>query len=202
MSAPDPCAVLLGPQAYHWGQSSLLIIPSTDAPEASVFPRSDQWCVDTGGELRFAECGDLLRLPSGYFRLLLPEHPSAPQALTARYELDITQLSLSFRLSNEQVLVTLVQGPTEVQLPSRACLYTLGALARRRLAAGPADERAGWVSSAELAEMRNCSIEKINVDIHRLRKMFQEAGVRNASQIVERDESKRLRIGIGRLHEV
>jgi len=39
----------------------------------------------------------------------------------------------------------------------------------------------------------------VNVDIHRLRKLFQESGVHQAAQVVERDDAKRVRIGVKRI---
>src|SRR5262245_25896304 len=197
---PDPCAVLLGPQECRWGQEALLVLPSVDAPEASIFVDGDGWRLDSNHQQSIPECGDVVRLESGYYRLLLPDH-SGTRGRTAKYELELSLLELSFQVSPERVSLTLRQGPTEVQLPARACLYTLLALARLRGARRPALET-GWISSGELAEVRGCSPEKVNVDIHRLRKLFQEAGVRNAAQIVERDDSKRLRMGAVRASEV
>lgn len=197
---PDPCAVLLGPQECRWGQETLLVLPSVDAPEASIFVDGERWRLDSNNQQSLPECGDVIRLDSGYYRLLLPDH-SGTRGLTAKYELELSLLELSFSVSPERLLLTLRQGPTEVQLPARACLYTLLALARLRGARRPTLET-GWISSGELAEARGCSPEKVNVDIHRLRKLFQEAGVRNAAQIVERDDSKRLRMGAVRTSEV
>jgi FHA domain-containing protein len=200
VDTPDPCAVLLGPQEYKWGQESLLVLPSIDAPEASVFVDREGWRLDSGSELSSPECGDVIRLQSGHYRLLLPDHSGRSRALTAKYELDLALLELSFNVSPERVALTLRQGSTEVQLPARACIYTLLALARLRGGERPTPD-SGWISSGELAEVRGCSTEKVNVDIHRLRRLFQEAGVHNAAQIVERDDAKRLRIGAVRTSE-
>jgi len=77
---------------------------------------------------------------------------------------------------------------------------------RARLCANPAHlgaaakegESGGWIGTTELAELRACSPEKINVDVHRLRKLFEEAGIHDAARIVERDDTKKLRISIDR----
>jgi hypothetical protein len=193
----DPCAVLLGPQEYRWGDATLLVLPSADAPEASVFPAGDEWRVDDGSELKTTTCGDVIRLPSGYFRLILPETQD-PALGTAQSELSVQQMELKFRVSVERVTVEVSQAGVHVQLPARACVYTLLALARLRRG-DSSDPDDGWVSCAELAELRACIIEKVNVDVHRLRKLFQEAKVQEAARIVERDDAKRLRIGVSRV---
>ncbi len=70
---PGPCAVLLGPQKQVWGQEGLLVLPTGDEPEASIFVDGEAWRLDTGNEVCATECGDIVELPSGYFRLLLPD---------------------------------------------------------------------------------------------------------------------------------
>jgi hypothetical protein len=49
--------------------------------------------------------------------------------------------------------------------------------------------------------MRSCTAEKSNVDIHRLRKLLEEVGVHDAARIIERDDTKKLHIGVERLRE-
>ena len=198
---PDPCAVLLGPQEYHWGIETLLVLPSLEAPEASAFPNVAGWRLDTGTEVRTVECGEIVLLASGYWRLLVPEHAGSPRLRTAGPELDLSEVCLVFSVAPERISVTLRHKVTTVTIPSRACLNTLVALARVRLQGSGPDGERGWISTGELADKVHSTIEKVNVDIHRLRKLFQEAGVRNAPQIVERDDAKRLRIGIRDLQE-
>jgi hypothetical protein len=201
-SAPEPCAVLLGPQEYTFGLQSLLVLPSAEDPEASIFLEGEAWRVDVGSEITTRESGDIVRLRSGYWRLLLPAVSDSTEAMTAGRDLSIGQLELRFRVNAERLQLTVVQGSTHVQVPSRACLYTLLLLARlRRRAQTNAEGDEGWISAIELAQMRGCSPEKVNVDIHRLRKLFQEAGVHQAAQIIERDDSKRVRIGVRDISE-
>ncbi len=199
VAPPAPCAVLLGPQTCIWGQRTLLVLPNETAPEASVFYVDGSWQADDGSSTVRVECGDIISLASGHFRLLLPDDPSAG-GFTAGYQLDMGELELVFRCNADAVVLHLVQGSADVRLPARACVQTLLALARLRLA-GSGDND-GWVATSELAAMRSCSAEKINVDIHRLRKLLEEAGVHDAARIVQRDDTKKLRIGVGRIREV
>jgi FHA domain len=197
VAPPAPCAVLLGPQTCIWGQRTLLVLPSEAAPEASVFYVDGAWQVDDGSSTARVECGDIIPLASGHFRLLLPDEPSAG-GFTAGHQLDLGKLELVFRHDADAVVLHLVQGGSDVRLPARACVQTLLALARLRLS----HARDGWVATSELAAMRLCSAEKINVDIHRLRKLLEEAGVHDAARIVERDDTKKLRIGVERIREI
>lgn len=203
VARPEPCASLLGPQTYTWGTSTLLVLPSAEEPEASVLPDGDQWLLDDGNGLTRPECGDVVRLKSGYWRLFLPEISASRNDLTARHELDLAHAELTFRVSPERVALRVDQGSHQVQIPSRACLYTLLTLARLRMGAG-ADhsDGGGWISSAELAEARACMPEKVNVDIHRVRKLLEDAGVHNTASLIERDDAKRLRIGVTKLREI
>jgi hypothetical protein len=197
-AAPAPCAVLLGPQRTVWGQGSVLVLPDEVAPEASVYFGDGGWHVDDGGgQPTTPDCGDIVNLPSGYWRLLLPDDPDAA-AFTMGYQLDLEKLELRFDVSQENLLVHVVQGPNQVRLPARACLQTLWLLAKLRQGTDRPSE--GWIATSELAALRACSPEKINVDVHRLRKLFEEAGIHGAANIVERDDTKRLRIGVQRLH--
>jgi pSer/pThr/pTyr-binding forkhead associated (FHA) protein len=199
VSAPAPCAVLLGPQSYSWGQRTLLMLPTDAAPEASVFFVNGNWQVDDGATTQAPECGDIIGLPSGHWRLLLPDDPDA-DGFTAGYQLELNKLELVFRVSSDTVVLNVVQGSADIRLPARACVQTLFALAQLRKSRHSQND--GWIGTAELAEMRSCSPEKINVDVHRLRKLFEEAGVHDAARIVERDDTKKLRIGVERLQEV
>ena len=194
--------MLLGPQRYYWGHETLLVLPSSDAPEASVFLQGTQWQIDDGNEILRPDSGDLIQLRGSWWRLLLPESSAFETNATASDNLDMTRLELTFLVSAERVLLRVTQGKTNLQLPCRVALLTLLTLARLRMQSKVPEPDAGWVSTAELAEMRNSTQEKVNVDIHRLRKLFQEAGVHNAAHIVERDDTKRLRIGVRSLREL
>jgi hypothetical protein len=199
VSPPGPCAVQLGPQTCVWGDRALLVLPDEASPEASVFFDQGNWHVDDGTSMVTPDCGDIVQLPSGHYRLLLPDAPEAA-SFTAGYQLELGKLELLFRVGADAVVLHLLQGSNDVRLPVRACLQTLLLLAQLRQR--PSGRSGGWIGTGELAELRLCSPEKINVDIHRLRKLFEEAGVHDAARIVERDDLKRLRIGIERSREV
>jgi FHA domain len=193
VAPPPPCAVQLGPQQLVWGQGALLVLPDETAPEASVFFNRGAWHVDNGGNAISPDCGDIIELPSGHWRLLLPDEPDV-SLFTAGYQLDLEHLLVTFQARSDALVVVLTQGSKEMRLPARACLQTLLLLAQIRQK--PVDASDAWISTADLAALRACSPEKINVDVHRLRKLFEEAGVHDAARIIERDDTKKLRIGV------
>jgi hypothetical protein len=197
---PEPCGVLLGPQHYCWGSQSLLVLGKAgeeeEQPEASVFLEGGSWRLDDGVSIQSLECGEIVRLASGYWRLLLPDTGEGGAAYTAGCELDLSQLELKFQTDGGQLVgLILAQGASHVTLPARAYLSTLWELAKVRAASAQFGSAAGWVSAIDLATRLRCSPEKVNVDIHRLRKLFQESGVHQAANIIERDDAKRVRIG-------
>jgi FHA domain len=198
VSAPAPVAVQLGAQRLVWGQRSLLVLPDEAAPQASIYFNDGAWHVDDGAVTISPDCGDIIELPSGYWRLLLPDAPDT-SGFTAGYQLDLGKLELVFHVGGDNLRVRLVQGTNETELPARACLQTLHLLAQIRQQ-GPG-QGGGWIGTADLASMRACTPEKINVDVHRLRRLFEDAGVHDAARIVERDGTKRLRIGVERTAE-
>jgi hypothetical protein len=73
LTPPAVCAVLLGPQEYHWGNQTLLVLPSQERPEANIWNEAERCSVETDERQREPECGELIQLPSGWWRLLLPE---------------------------------------------------------------------------------------------------------------------------------
>lgn len=199
--APEPCAIELGPQTCVWGAQQLLMLPSATAPEASVFVGSGEWRADNGIDERTLELGDIVQVGSRYWRVLVPDLGGARPVRTAAPELELSELTLVFSASPAKIAVTLQHGAASVTVPARASLRTLAALARIRLRSGEPEQEGGWTSLHALADMLRCSPELVNLDVHRLRGLFQEVGVRNAAQLIERDDAKRLRIGIANLIE-
>lgn len=198
---PEPCAVLLGPQSYAWGQHGLLVLgggAGDDEPEASIFLDGDVWQLDDGATVTTPECGEIAYLRSGYWRLLLPDVGGGGDAVTAGRDLDMARIELTFTVSLGQLMsLTITQDGQQLRLPARAHFNTLWELARRRAADSAPD--AGWVSAFDVAAKLKCSPEKVNVDIHRLRRLFQESGVHQAARIIERDDAKRIRIGVSQI---
>jgi len=200
-SEPEPCAIKGDGAPPVPGKSKLLILPTEKEPEASIFLTGDDWHAEVDGVLRPVGTGDWLSLPSGRWQLLLPVAPQGPSRATAQAPFTLGDISLEFRVSRheERVAVTIRYKQETRVLPTRSYLYTLLALAREVVADG-GHEDAGWIHPEDLAQQLACTREKLNLDIHRLRRLFQVAGVADFGDVVERRaESHELRLGVRRV---
>ena len=181
---PEPCAYKDDLRNPSFGKGRLLLLPDDGSPEAAIYPRCEHWICERDGSTSPAESGDALVLDSGRWLLFLPDLGDRPERSTQIKPFTIGETAIEFRVSadEEQVDVRLAQGSATRNLPRQACLYTLLTLARIR-EKGAGD---GWISAQELAHRLRCTREKLNVDIHRIRRLFQVAGAADPSQIVER----------------
>ena len=202
--APEPCAYSQGGAAPCFGTHGLLLLPNEAAPEASVYPDAQEWVAEWREEVKRVVSGDQLQLASGPWLLLLPPLTASPGTITETAPFALAEVDLRFLVSRDEETVELSltwRGMTR-KIPSHSCLYVLLLLARERIAAaGDAHDGPGWIHSEALATKLGCSREKMNVDIHRIRRVFQHAGVHDAGSIVERSVAQQaLRIGTDRLH--
>ena len=63
-----------------------------------------------------------------------------------------------------------------------------------------ANTASGWVHREQLLTALRTDRERLNLDVFRIRKQFALAGVRDATNIIERrPDTGQLRIGVGRL---
>jgi hypothetical protein len=191
--APEPCAYQEGDEIGCFGRGGLLLLPDEASPEASVYTRAGRWVIEHAGAVAPIESGERAALSSGVWRLLLPEIEAARSTESA--PLYTAELSLQFKVSKneEEVEVSVSRDGLTRILPRQACLYTLLTLARHRMSAAHEDET--WIHAEELAKQLRCSREKLNVDIHRIRRLFQVAGVHDAADIVARRNVHELRSG-------
>jgi hypothetical protein len=191
--APEPCADMEGDETRCFGRGGLLMIPDEVAPEASVYARAGQWVLEHAGAVTEVATGDRIALSCGAWRLLLPEIEAGRSTEAA--PLQTAELSLQFRVSKneEEVEVAVLRNGVARILPRHACLYTLLTLARHRMVATQEEET--WIHAEELARRLRCSREKLNVDIHRIRRLFQIAGVHDAVEIIARRNVHELRSG-------
>lgn len=199
---PAPSAVHTTTSQRCWGTASVLFVPDSDEPEASVYVSEDGWQVEVGGETARVASTDVIDLPSGRWMLELPDASATSRAQTTTqmspFELDALEIEMSVSSDEETVEVTLVQGRLRRELGARACNYLLLTLARRRIeeADDPTVSDPGWIEVPKLAHMLRETVEKINLDVHRIRRYFAQAGVTDAAGIVQR-RAGQIRIGTG-----
>jgi hypothetical protein len=127
-------------------------------------------------------------------------HPIGdPQELLLR---DI-HLVLNVSRDEERVHVRFHTGNRTRDLGARAHHYLLVTLARRRIedrAADHSEPACGWVDLEDLAHDPRMSGPQLNIDVFRIRKQFEAAGVRDAVGVIERRPmSRQLRIGVEKL---
>jgi hypothetical protein len=193
--APEPCALKEGGETRCFGHGGLLLLPDEFAPEASIYARAGGWVVEYAGSVQDVESGDRTTIASGIWRLFLPEVSDDAGRATEAAPLQTSELSIRLRVSKneEEVEVSVSRNGVTRTLPRHACLYTFLTLARHRLVAS--DEEQTWIHAEDLARKLRCTREKLNVDIHRIRRLFQAAGVHDAVEVVARRNVHELRSG-------
>jgi hypothetical protein len=199
---PAPSALHTERNQRLWGTNGLLVLPDGNLPEASVYADRSRWMIDVGGETMPVASGDQVTLPSGQWTLELPCVDGAGGATetaseTLPFELDQVEFRFDVSRDEERIGLALVCGQVRRELGIRASYYLLLTLARVRLADGEGRE-AGWIDVHRVADMLKETVEKVNLDVHRLRRLFSEAGVLNAHLVVER-RPRQLRIGTARI---
>jgi len=177
---------------------SLLVLPDDEHPLASIFlDGSGRWVLESGDERRYVADQDRLALGGAEWVLELPS--ATTETLEGEASgLDGLHLKIGVSRDEEHVVVTLVHGNHHTVLPPRAYHYLLATLARIRLRERemPEAER-GWVERDTLCQMLATDSNKLNVDIHRVRKQLSALGIQDAAGVVERRPgSGHVRLGI------
>jgi hypothetical protein len=120
-------------------------------------------------------------------------------------ELTLHHIHLVFTVSRDEtrVHVQMHVGGRTIDLGARAHHFLLVTLARQRLA-DRAEEHGeaacGWIDHEDLSHDPRMSTPQLNIDVFRIRKQFEMAGVRDAVGVIERRPmSRQLRIGVERL---
>jgi hypothetical protein len=158
------------------------------------------WTIQRGGAPEPIEDGALVSIGDREWNVLLPPPDRGTRSTRPHGEVTAQPLAssrLEFRVSSDEEHVDLAMRPSDgsrIDLPSgKSCYYVLLTLARMQLAA---EERGGrWVDVRELGDALHYSIERVNVEIYRARKLLARAGVPDAFAVVERTRDGRLRVG-------
>lgn len=171
-----------------------------------------------GAERCSLEFGDVLTFGDGSEEWRLEAHDESSalcaevghivetSATGTRASLAETRLLFSISPNGEDVGLTLdIRGKT-LFAGYRAFFHALFALAEARLAdrklrISKAEE--GWRSREELRELLGTCNERLNVDLHRARRLLEKFGIADASAIVaRRPNSLTLRLGTGNVEIV
>lgn len=168
--------------------SALLVLPDDEAPQASLFPLDGgQWVLELGEERRRMKDQDRVWLDGSEWVVELPI--AATETLEEADAPTLSEVRLRIGVSRDEehveVAVSLRDGAR--MLPPRSSQYLLATLARLRLAEHAlAPSEQGWVDRERLCRMLATDTNKLNVDIHRVRKQFGALGIQDAAGVVER----------------
>jgi pSer/pThr/pTyr-binding forkhead associated (FHA) protein len=169
----------------------VLVLPSPERPLATVYRSEDRWLLDAPGDARPVSDGDRVLLDGEPFVLCLPV-AIEPTADAGAEETSLRDARLLLRVSRdeERVEVVIEARASRWVLPPRSHFYTLLLMARARQrdeAAGALPEASrGWLSVDELCGLLASDENKVNVDMHRIRRDFGGVGLKDGGAIVER----------------
>lgn len=152
---------------------------------------------------------DLITVHTEQWTLHLPPPTSAePLGDTAeggRTCLDRYVFRFQVSQDQESVSLTLLpDGGQPLRLPERNYYYALLLLAKARLRdradVGLQESEHGWQYTDALARALASTPERVNVDVHRVRKQLAQLGIEDAANIVERRRlTGQLRLGVSRI---
>jgi pSer/pThr/pTyr-binding forkhead associated (FHA) protein len=186
-SPPAARARHVASQRVRESSNDLLLLPDDEEPRASLFLKGRaHWVLETGEEQRAVADQERLWLEGEEWVLELPA--ATPETLEGEAPtLGSIHLRIGVSRDEEHVEVTLVHGQQNKLLSPRAYHYLLATLARVWLQdQGSAEPERGWVDRETLCRMLATDGNKLNVDIHRVRKQLSSLGIQDAANVVER----------------
>ena len=195
-SAPSIMAVHRVTGHVQSGHGDLLVLPSIESPEVSIYTDPQGWwrLDDDRGTAEPVDDQQTVVTSSGDWTVLLPSAPEGTPLLEAQLPFDAVEIRFTVDRSEERVKVVISAHGIEKQLPEREHGYVLLTLARARKddMGLPVDQR-GWRDRDELERQLGLHGNSLNVAIHRARQQLSEAGVQGAARLVEvRPRQRRL----------
>ncbi|MCK6506307.1 FHA domain-containing protein [Myxococcota bacterium] len=185
-----------------------LALPDQDEPEVVVCPSPEgEWVIETEEGAQRTRSGAIVTVGGVAWTLHLPEVLS--QTLTRHDEAATprtVQLSMVVYPALDQAEVWVRHGTQTLPVGKRAVHRLLRVLVDARLqdqAAGVEAQEEGWRRQVEVARAMGVQPNALNVAIHRLRRQFGSAGLKDASGVVERRITEgQVRLGIADLQRL
>ena len=187
--------------------AGMMSLPDEDNPLASVY-WAGSWVIDIDGRTQAVVDGDTFYVAERRYCLRVPG-PDTRRAfdstVVAGGSMALQALTLSLSVSrDEESVMTELHGDTQtIRVPARATHQVLLVLARQRVSdqqAGLAESECGWMYSDDLARMMGADLQKINLDVHRVRQQLAKLGVLDAAKIIERRiPTRQVRLGLDRI---
>lgn len=203
---PEAVAVAVDDGQRVTPDGGLIALPHPENPEVSIYRSAEGVWIAEGPDGTWHPERDEIVVAGG--RAFRFEPGGAVHATTGPRPARMSPISIALEFAvsrnEEEVEIAIVHGANRVALRPRAHSYLLLTLARARLAdmdnpeLTPASH--GWVDQARLLKMLATTPAQLALDIYRARRQFDDAGVLDAAQIVERRATSReLRIGIDQM---
>ncbi len=195
--APEPFAVDVESRNVVEPEHGLLLLPGATDPEVAILYRDERWWKEDADGLAPISDGEFITTSVGRWRLSLPEKLTPTgHAKETPLTLATTTLSLT-KVPNRGVQLIIKRAATRIDLGVRAHHLPLFLLVRARLRdRALRSDSQGWVRQDELVRELRCDRGRLNVDIHRLRRLLAKAGIIDAAQVIERRPQKKiLRVG-------
>ncbi len=184
---PRPLALDLASRDVVVGDEGLLVLPSVDEPEASVFRGADgRWHLERGHLADAATDQQVVTIAERTFCLLLPSaHDATP---FVEDPLDLATVTFRFAVSRneEHVDIALEAANRTLDLETRDHHYLLLTLARLRARdRDQVEAERGWVDRDELLKMLRMTQNAFNVAVHRARQQLLAVGVVGGASVVQ-----------------
>lgn len=188
----------------------LLVLPSADSPEATIYRALDATWQLERADAATAPIANLQTFQAGgrTWRFCCTEAVCDTALAPSEQELQVRHLELTFSVSRDEEFVSLrvTCGPRTFDMGTRKHNYLLLTLARHRMddaAEGLPEESCGWTYHEEVATGVDDEVTALNLDVYRIRQQFGSLGVADAAHIIERlPRTRQLRIGTQHLNVI
>jgi hypothetical protein len=188
--------------------NTLFGLPSDDDPRLTVCQGLRGWSIEDGSQVRLLADQEIIEFGQERWRVEMPPTTDdVAETGTQREQplVDVCDLKLKLRVTadREDIAATVTVDGRTYQLPNRSHHELLLLLAEARLSAqqqGLPEEESGWMTLDEATRSAAVGINKLNLDIFRLRREFEGLGLRDSRQLIERRDARReIRVGTGNL---
>ena len=204
VAAPGPMVVSMDGAEIVQQEHGVLALPNDETPEVTIHRASGGWVLEGDGGVQLLENGMTVNAGGQSWRFW-HEGSIHTTAGTTRARPANIRLEIAHSLNEEHVELLAWHRQRKIPIPTRERNYLLLTLARERIAdqqGGELEEAdQGWIDQERLIGMLGLSSnQQLNMDVFRVRKEFDKAGIVDAAQVVERrGASKELRIGVAEL---
>jgi hypothetical protein len=188
--------------------NTLVGLPSDDDPLLTVCLGVRGWSIEDSNQVRMLLDQETIEFGQERWQAEVPPiTDDVAETGTQREQplIDVRDLILELDVTadREDISATVTVDGRAYQMPNRSHHELLLLLVEARLSAQHqrvSDEDAGWMTLDEATRSAAVGINKLNLDIFRLRREFEGLGLRDPRQLIERRESRReIRVGTGKL---